>query len=523
MQSSIARHRGARNLMVASLALLFGLLIASVVGISDALKEPRWTSLWQAVLWGLLLSWSLGALKQPAWRAALILAACGMAYVLILPGGLGGDTLAWGAAAGRTALLLLLLPAGHVDISPLVGTSQDWLAAASVVANRLGVWISNLAASGPLFDPVAAALAWNSVVWCLAAWAGWVFSARRSPVLASVPALLLAVATLAYAGKMPAALYWMLAAALLLLAVAEQQRRQSRWDRLLVAYPRRKWRDVLGVALAATAVLVFMSAFTASSSIRRIQEWLEEQQRPAVQHESDLGKSLGLLPNASTVPDAFKTARSPSLPRQVLIGSGPELSHRVVMAIAAAGPSAESGAGSVPLYWRSLTYDLYTGKGWSSSPTHENLYQPGDVISQEHWLDEQGVQQEIFPVEDLGGTVFAAGDPISINQPAQAAWRASGDLFGVHTESSGPYAVVSGQAVPTVSDLQSAGQAYPDWVRSRFLSLPGDVPDRVRALAARLTASQSTPYDRTRAIENYMRKYPYTLDDARHPAGQDVL
>jgi transglutaminase-like putative cysteine protease len=315
----------------------------------------------------------------------------------------------------------------------------------------------------------------------------------------------------------------MLGTALLLLAVAEQRERQARWDNIPVAYPKAKWRDVLGAALAVTAVLVFISAFTASASIRRIQDWLAEQQRPAVQHESDLAKSLGLLPNASKVPDAFKTARSPSLPRQVLIGSGPELSHRVVMSIAATEPAGAGGTGSVPFYWRSFTYDLYTGNGWSSSPTQENLYQAGEPISAARRLDEGELQQEVFPVEDLGGTVYAAGEPISVNQPAQAAWRSPGDLFGVHIDGLDSYDVVSSTAVATVIDLQSAGQSYPDWVRSRFLSLPGEIPDRVRALAARLTASQSTPYDRARAIEAYLRQYPYTLDVTRPPAGQDVV
>jgi hypothetical protein len=523
VQTSVARHPGARNLMLASLALLFGLLMACVVVVGDALKGPRWTSLWQAALWGLLLGWLLGALKQPAWRAALILVAGGMAYILGVPGGLGAQTLAWVGTVGRAAFLLLVLPAGRVDVAPILSSTEGWLAAAAVVLNRLAAWVSNVATGGPLFDPVAAALAWNTLIWCLAAWAGWVFAARRSAVLASVPALLLGIGILAYAGKVPAALYWMLAAALLLLAVAEQQRRQSRWDTMLVAYPRRKWRDVLGAALAVTAVLVFISAFTASSSIRRIEEWLAEQRAPTVQHESDLAKSLGLLPNASAVPDAFKTARSPSLPRQVLIGSGPELSHRVVMAIAAGDPSLGGGTGAVPLYWRSFTYDVYTGKGWSSSATHENLYQPGEAISSAGRVDEQDVQQEIFPVQDLGGIVYAAGEPISVDQPAQAAWRGSGDLFGVHTEGSGSYSVVSGRPVATINDLRSAGQTYPDWVRGRFLSLPAEVPDRVRALAARLTASQSTPYDRARAIEKYLREYPYTLDVTRPPTGQDVV
>jgi hypothetical protein len=49
------------------------------------------------------------------------------------------------------------------------------------------------------------------------------------------------------------------------------------------------------------------------------------------------------------------------------------------------------------------------------------------------------------------------------------------------------------------------------------------VPDRVRALAIELTAAEQTPYDRGRAIDNYLRSFPYTLEISRPPVGRDVV
>jgi hypothetical protein len=90
-------------------------------------------------------------------------------------------------------------------------------------------------------------------------------------------------------------------------------------------------------------------------------------------------------------------------------------------------------------------------------------------------------------------------------------------------DSSAGYEIVSSVPVASELHLRAAGQRYPDWVRRRFLSLPANVPGRVKALAAQLTASQSTPYDRARAIEQYLRTYPYTLDVTRPPVNRDVV
>jgi len=71
--------------------------------------------------------------------------------------------------------------------------------------------------------------------------------------------------------------------------------------------------------------------------------------------------------------------------------------------------------------------------------------------------------------------------------------------------------------------LRAERYGYPNWVRQRFLDLPPDIPSRVKELALQLTASAPTPYDRVRAIEQYLRAIPYTLDIPYPPQDQDLV
>ena len=57
------------------------------------------------------------------------------------------------------------------------------------------------------------------------------------------------------------------------------------------------------------------------------------------------------------------------LPRSHLITAGPELSRQLVMTISTGElpPLPEAAHVTVPRhYWRTLTYPVYTGKGWSN-------------------------------------------------------------------------------------------------------------------------------------------------------------
>jgi transglutaminase-like putative cysteine protease len=501
------------------LGWLFLLLSAAVAGITIALINQDWNTLWRTLTFGLLLGWSLGLFRRPLWVTIPTVIAIGALYVLLFPGGLMSKVVEVILEfIQRLPALWDAIYAGNTDLGPLTNSSKELLVSAWNITLRIQAWVAAIFSGKPAYDPIAASLTWNALVWVSAAWAGWMVEARHNVLLAATPAILLSMETLAYAGHTSFVVYLMAGSLLALLAVVQQGLRQKSWDQSKTAYPSQKGRQITFVALLITGGLVLFSAFASSLSIQKIRDWIDELRKPATEQSNDLGKSLGLIPGKTPTPDSFTEARNPGLPQDHLIGSGPELSQRVVMTVSVQNP-----AGPVPLYWRAFTYDKYTGDGWSSSTTEQNSYQPNQPLPSDTIPSQISIQQQVFPMEDLGGTVYAAGEPITVDLPIQAAWRSNADLFGVQTHQAESYKVNS--LLPRVDEwtLRNAGQRYPDWVRERYLDLPSNIPGRVRALAIELTASEQTPYDRARAIESYLRTFPYTLKVSRPPGGRDVV
>ena len=93
----------------------------------------------------------------------------------------------------------------------------------------------------------------------------------------------------------------------------------------------------------------------------------------------------------------------------------------------------------------------------------------------------------------------ASPDVLSLRSP-------SGKIDGGRT-----YQVTSSVSVAEPEDLIAAGSDYPTWALMRYTQLPAKLPQRVRDLGARLTAQAQTPYEKAKAIEDYLASFPYTL------------
>ncbi|MGE7271322.1 DUF4129 domain-containing transglutaminase family protein [Brevibacillus panacihumi] len=83
--------------------------------------------------------------------------------------------------------------------------------------------------------------------------------------------------------------------------------------------------------------------------------------------------------------------------------------------------------------------------------------------------------------------------------------------------------------VPIISEkaITQAGSQYPIEIRTHYLQLPEQLPPRVKELAEEITKDAPTPYQKVRAIENYLRssgKYKYETTDVPVPEqGQDFV
>jgi transglutaminase-like putative cysteine protease len=510
---------------LAALLLLFVLLTAAVAGVTSVLTGPDWGSLWRGLIIGLLLGWFLAIFNNPAWRSALIAVPLGAIYALVYSSGLRhkfSDLLTEiYFMVSRIIASPYNVEVNYVSINQLFAETFN---TTTVVFDRVHTWILDLVMGEPSFDPVAAAFVWILLVWIVSAWAGWVALAYRSALIAVLPALLLSIGTLSYGRRESFSLYLMLGSTLLLLATVQHDRREHRWDETNTAYPQRKGRQVGGIAVMLSAAIVLLSASVTYISMPRILEWVSAYREPVEQQEGDLAKSLGIMIVSTATPDAFENVRRPGLPRDHLIGSSPDLSKRLVMTVVVKNlNSLFKGGQPQPLYWRSFTYDVYTGRGWQTSGTTSNQYQPEQPLQSEQVPQHILMDQVVRPVRSVTGVVYAAGEPLAVSQANEAAWRSPEDLFGILINTTGSYTVRSLIPVANEGTLRAERPNYPDWIKQRYLTLPSEVPGRVKELALQLTASAPTPYDRVKAIENYLRTIPYTLDVPYPPVDQDLV
>ena len=83
------------------------------------------------------------------------------------------------------------------------------------------------------------------------------------------------------------------------------------------------------------------------------------------------------------------------------------------------------------------------------------------------------------------------------------------------------YTITSSVSVAEPDALRAAGTDYPAWALTRYTSLPSELPRRVRDLGAELTSAADTPYEKAKAIESYLRTFPYTLKVEPPPFNAD--
>jgi len=86
------------------------------------------------------------------------------------------------------------------------------------------------------------------------------------------------------------------------------------------------------------------------------------------------------------------------------------------------------------------------------------------------------------------------------------------------------YNTIGTQSRATLAQLLGAGTDYPGWVAERYLQLPDDLPERVAGEAARVIAeaNAATPYEKAKALEAYVRTFPYDLAVQSPPPGRDA-
>ena len=197
-------------------------------------------------------------------------------------------------------------------------------------------------------------------------------------------------------------------------------------------------------------------------------------------------------------------------------------SNAVVMHIQIDGDQ----TGHYELHWRGVALAKFDGQSWSN-PREPFLLRhrpdgsfavPGPDLA---W------QNSVTPVSDHGKFIhyrvlmepigtnvfFLAPWPRSVNgEYAMLAADAGGAVYNFDSRHSlSRYEAVSDIASPSGAQLRSAGSTYPPVITATYLRLPL-IDARIPPLAAQITRSAKTDYDKAAQIEQYLRtNFGYTL------------
>jgi transglutaminase-like putative cysteine protease/archaellum component FlaG (FlaF/FlaG flagellin family) len=479
-------------------------------------------------LLGTFTGWQLAGSRWNAWRSVSIAILFSVFALLLTVGGLAAPLWALVAAVFATRPQFIL---GHfvIDTSRIALTWGGLGESLVGLLARLAGWFQHAGGKAAAPDPLVIGLLWGLVLWLLAGWAAWML--RRHS--AALPALLPGITLLAWASfytnsrqSLPALL--LVGAELVALQIVQNYHvSRSRWKTAgLKGIEVETWMVVWALGLC--VMLAIVGALTPSTSIKQMADSIDKMFKAG--HNS-LAESLGLQSTPGAQPGQESGASS-SVTNSLNVGSGPNLSQDVVMTIIVDGympiPANAHLQGDLPessvrYYWRSQTFDHYTGSGWTlttnrtveldaDQPLHPNL---GTLLK-----DFKLVTQHVTRYQPMQA-VLVTGELLALDQPATVTWRSPDDFAGASTPSR-TYTAESQVPLVTVESLRRAGSNYPEQIRQEYLQLPDSLPVRVRNLAFEITSTQTNPYDQATAIEAYLRQYPYTLDVPAPPDGRDV-
>ncbi len=135
------------------------------------------------------------------------------------------------------------------------------------------------------------------------------------------------------------------------------------------------------------------------------------------------------------------------------------------------------------------------------------------------------------PMSDLAGTLAAAGaqlaaqgdDSIVVRRTAEGPAPLLALTFEEGIIPPRTYESVGHVTTASPSQLRAAATQYPRPIADRYLQLPREFPESVRAAAAEATSDAENPYDKAVALQSYLRTLPYSADVQAPPAGRDPV
>lgn len=195
-------------------------------------------------------------------------------------------------------------------------------------------------------------------------------------------------------------------------------------------------------------------------------------------------------------------------------------------------------------YWRAVVFDTYAEGRWINSAGETQRFRSGEIAPIASWRARSAISQTITLLAPVGTILFGMPDVAQASVPLDAQVRIQAGAVAIPAAEapSGTlpveftmirtnrelnrgdrYTLVSAATDATVRDLQSSSQSYPAEIADLFLQTPEGFSPAVTQLAQEITAGLTTPYEKAKAIESYLRTIAYNDAIPAPPTGRDPL
>ena len=499
------------------------LLVVMVGSTVWAIDQARWVEgtgiLFPIALAGMAAGFVVARSAMAAWIGVLLGLVAGTVVTFVVVGQLLPPPFEALGALFETITGTIAWIARPAGPPPLVSAVQDFVFSAAEFGGRIGLW-TQVGATGRVSNDNAIFLLLIAyVAWLQGFLGAWGLFRLHDVVVAALPTGIALATNAAYTGQAHAPFFIFIITLLLLAVSLNLAGLQQRWERLRVDYPSGLLFDVTVSSFVVICLLAALAFFGPRAGDNPLSNafW------------AYMGEQWSEIENASN--RLFSGVNSPQATgggagRDRLVLAGPvRLSQRVVMQVQA----------DEPHYWRGATYDTWTGRDWLSSdkvPLSRTEKQP--VLPQRFGLRKKS--KLTFELsQSRSDLLYAPDEPIQLSIPykiftrgtdaAGAAGAAVADYAALRAKKpaipSLKYTVEAMTTIASAEELRGAPGDVPDWVR-RYTQLP-DVPQRVRDLSNTLTRNRRTTYDKVVAVEQFLRRYPYTLDVKPAPPDRDAV
>jgi transglutaminase-like putative cysteine protease len=434
----------------------------------------------------------------------------------IILGSLFGFVLARSRYGELFALVMTLLY-GVIVVVALAGLNEPTNPANGVyeVLSRTTQWVYDAFTGGINQDDTIFTLLISLFFWICCYVATWfIFRADRVGIAITLPAIMLVGVMVIYTGRNSLDIYLavFVLMALLLVVRSSIETREMNWFYNGIRVPRRLRPQFMRVGVVmAVLCLLFAWVIPSDDVQQRLKNFQEFLQSDPFQRMSDFWNRL-FSPIEAEGPATADYYGSELLS----LGGAIRLGDQPILYVQA--PPEQR------YYWRSRVFERYDLGQWSPSSTWRvtDGSAPINFILTPDFIGQKRVPiLQIFTIGNGGSRlVYTAPQPQEISVGGRVDLTRLDETLGDNSpvnisvvrplrvlETGMSYTVTSLLSVASADELRNAGTNYPQWVSNPNAMIGLSLSPRVMQLARDIVtnAGATTPYDQTKAIEQWLR------------------